>query len=118
MSNKNSRETENRLDELTNLVEKNTRTERHLEQHGDISSPQALSMAKGKQERRCEEINDLKQKILNDTNSKNDEIENTEKRYRYAEGYIDHNADNMNKSALENMEKKQENRRDTLNSLK
>ena len=53
---------ERRIDHLMNLVEKSTRTQRHLEEHSDISSssPENIQHAKEKQKERKEEINNLK----------------------------------------------------------
>ncbi|MDF2943499.1 MAG: hypothetical protein K0S01_2357 [Herbinix sp.] len=117
--NKQGLETERRIDHLENLVEKKTRTERHLEQHTDISSsPKNIEHAKQIQKERQWEIDHLKDKIANGDNSSNDYKENTEKRFLYTEGYLNHNADHMDKQTFNNAMEKQEHRKDQLNSLK
>ena len=59
-SNKTCSENERRVDHLINLVEKETRTERHLEQNSDISNPENIQHAKEVQKNREKEINNLK----------------------------------------------------------
>lgn len=58
MGNNNNREkkgveNEGRINHLVNLIEKSTRTQRHLEEHSDISnSPENIQHAKEIQEER------------------------------------------------------------------
>lgn len=124
MNNKSNKESqgleqERRIDHLANLVEKQTRTERHLEQHSDISSsPKNIEHAKQLQEERQQEIDNLKDKIVYGENSSNNYLENTEKRLQYTEGYINHNADHMEEKDLKNAKVKQEHRKDQIDSLK
>jgi len=116
---KQGTENERRIDHLENLVEKKTRTERHLEEHSDISSsPKNIEHAKELQKDREWEIDKLKNKIANGDNSSNDYKENTEKRYLYAKGYLEHNADHMDKQNFQNAMEKQEHRKEQLDSLK
>lgn len=110
-------EKENRIDELINLVEKNTRTERHLEQHSDISSPSSLDSAKEIQSVRKENIENLKNKIVYDDGGPTDERENLVKNMAFTAGYIENNADHMNDEQLKNMKEKQKNRKEKLNEL-
>lgn len=109
----------NKVNELENVIEKYTRTERHLEQHSDIANTESIEQAKEKQKEREEKIETLESKIINgEGGSKRTEAENLEKNIRYGEGYLNHNSENMNQHDLENLKDKQENRKDTLNSLK
>ena len=55
---------ERQLDNLTNLVENHTRTKRHLEQYSEIGDPYFKEMAREKQAKREENMNKLKQEIL------------------------------------------------------
>lgn len=112
-------ETERRIDHIANLVEKQTRTERHLEQHSDIaSSPENIEHAKQLQQDRQCEIEHLKDKIAYGENISNNYKENTEKRYRYTEGYLNNNSDHMDQEVYENAKQKQEHRREQLDTLK
>lgn len=119
MDNKKCRdiETENRIEELINAVENHTRTEIHLEQHSDISSPKQLSNAKHIQQVRAENIDNLKNKIVYNDGGPTNEKENIRKNIEFANGYIRHNKDHMNKQQVENMLEKQENRHQKLNEL-
>ncbi|HSQ33813.1 MAG TPA: hypothetical protein VLM81_02860, partial [Peptostreptococcaceae bacterium] len=63
MNNKNlgaEKDNSRRIDHLINLVDKHTRTERHLEQYSSISSPESLQKAKEVQQNRESEIKNLK----------------------------------------------------------
>lgn len=111
-------ENERRVDHLVNLVERETRTERHLEQNSDISDPDNIEHAKRVQQQRKEEIDNLKNIIVNGEHSNNNQAKNLEKRIEYTDGYLKHNADHMNKETLRSTVEKQEHRKDQLNSLK
>lgn len=50
---------ERQLDNLTNIVENHTRTKRHLEQYSEIGNPEYKEMAREKQEKREEQLNNL-----------------------------------------------------------
>jgi len=107
----------NRIEELENLVESHTRTERHLEEHSDISSPEKISEAREKQAEREDNIEILKNKIVSGQQTNSNESEGLEKNYTFANGYMDHNKENMDLEALENMKQKQQNRRDRMNGF-
>lgn len=112
-------ERERRVDHLVNLVEKQTRTERHLEEHSDISSsPENLEHAKQVNEERQNEINNLKNILAHGENYNNDYKENTEKRLLYSEGYLNHNAEHMDQETFQKAKEKQEHRKDQLDQLK
>lgn len=112
-------ERERRVDHLINLVEKKTRTERHLEEHSDISSSRKnIEHAKEINKEREEEIQNLKNILSHGENYNNNYKENTEKRLRYEEGYLNHNSDHMNKEQLRNAKEKQEHRKEQLDQLK
>lgn len=108
-------ENERRVDQLINLVENKTRTERHLEEHSDISdSRENIEHAKRVNKERENQIENLKNIIAYGENYKNDQKENTEKRLAYSEGYLNHNADHMDEDTLRNAKIKQENRKRQL----
>ncbi|GLC28829.1 hypothetical protein [Clostridium omnivorum] len=122
MTNKKQREdTENRVDELINLVERKTRTERHLEQHSDIGDPDRLDRPQELQDEREEQIHNLKNKIVygdSVNNDTNDQIENLERNYEFTEGYINHNSDHISSKDMNRIEEKQEHRREQMDILK
>ena len=99
----------NRLEVLENIVENHTRTERHLENHSDITSSKKLSEAIVKQCERESNIDSLEAKILN--NGKRDpnqitQINGLEKNYTFAKGYMENNKDHMNQESLRQHEQK------------
>ncbi len=112
-------ENERRVEHLCNLVEKKTRTERHLEEHSDISSsPGNINHAKELQRERQQEINNLKDILANGENAKNRQYENTQKRFLYAEGYLNHNAGRMDGEAFKNAKERQEHRKEQLDNMR
>ena len=116
---KKSVENERRVDHLVNLVEKQTRTERHLEEHSDISkSPENIEHAKQINEDRQNEIDNLKNILAHGENYNNDYKENTEKRFLYSEGYLNHNAQHMDDRSFKNAKAKQEHRKEQMDQLK
>jgi hypothetical protein len=124
MSTENTRdkkeiERERKVDHLINLVEKQTRTERHLEEHSDISSsPDNIEHAKRVNEERQDEIENLKNILSHGENYNNNYKENTEKRLLFSEGYLNHNADHMDQESFNNAKAKQEHRKEQLDQLK
>lgn len=113
-----NQETHNRINELENLVEKHTRSERHLEQYSHIGSPENIDHARQVQKEREEQINNLEDKIIYGDGGPTNQIENLERNLTFEEGYLDHNADTMNPKDKKNLENKIENQKDTLNRLK
>ncbi|MBQ2938273.1 MAG: hypothetical protein IJE05_05305 [Clostridia bacterium] len=107
------------LDNLINIVENHTRTERHLEQYSHIGNPENKENARKIQDIREEQINELKDKIkgANDKQTREEQLENVIKKYINAEGYIRNNEDNMSEEQLNNMEKKQDNREIQIQNL-
>lgn len=108
------------LDNLINLVENHTRTERHLEQYSHIGDKENKNHARKIQDVREDEIEDLKNKLdgNDDIQTKEQQLENLEQKYESTEGYIKNNKDTMNKQMLENIENKQEKRKIQINNLK
>lgn len=107
----------NRIEELENLVESHTRTERHLEEHSDISSPEKINEARRKQADREYNIEILEDKIETGVQTHSIESEGLVKNYTFTKGYMEHNGEHMDIHALENMKEKQQNRRDKMDGL-
>ena len=110
---------ERQLDNLINLVENHTRTERHLEQYSHIGNPENKENARKIQEIREEQIDNLKDKIQGneDKQSKEEQLENVIEKYLNTERSIRNNEDNMSEEQLNNMEKKQDNREIQIENL-
>lgn len=111
---------ERQLDNLINLVENHTRTERHLEQYSHIGDKSNKEHARKIQEIREEQIDDLREKLNGngDIQTREEQIENLEKRYELTQGYIKNNKEDMNAETLQNLEEKQQKRRIQLENLK
>ena len=108
------------LDNLINLVENHTRTERHLEQYSHIGNKDNKDHAREIQEVREEEIDDLRNKLdgSDDIQTKEEQLENLEQKYESTKGYINKNKNTINKQKLEKMKNKQEQRRIQIDNLK
>lgn len=117
--NNNIEKKDKQLDNLINLVEKHTRTKRHLEQYSHIGNPKNKENARRIQDVREEQIEDLKDKIIgiNDVQTKEKQLENVIEKYINAQGYIRNNEENMSEEQLNNMEKKQDNREIQIENL-
>ncbi|MBQ9313569.1 MAG: hypothetical protein IJ220_00980 [Clostridia bacterium] len=110
---------ERQLDDLINTVERHTRTERHLEQYSHIGDQYYKDEARKKQSVREKQIVDLKDNILGNTNklTNQEQFENLVDNYEASEGYMRSNFKNMDDEQLNNMEKKQANRRIQMQNM-
>ncbi|MBU5591986.1 hypothetical protein KQI89_09415 [Clostridium sp. MSJ-4] len=108
---------ENKVEQLIDLVEKHTRTERHLEQHSDIASPENIANAEKIQEFREDEIATLKDNIANSGESYDEQLNNLKDNYSKAETYIAYNQDTMSSQDLESAKEKQRHRKEQINIL-
>lgn len=119
-NNNKGTENERRINHLVNLVERSTRTQRHLEEHSDISSSQKnIEHAKNIQKERKDQIDNLKNIIAyGDDYNREKHIKNTEKRFLYTEGYLNNNADRMDNETFKNAKEKQEHRKEQMNSYR
>ena len=115
-SNKKDRQ----IDNLINLVENHTRTERHLEQYSHIGNKDNKEHARQIQDIREEQIDDLRNKLNGngDIQTREEQIENLEDKYENTQEYLEHNKETMNPQDLQNLENKQEKRKIQLDNLK
>ena len=114
----NNDKKEKQLENLVNLVEKHTRTERHLEQYSNIGSREGKERARDKQDVREEEIDKLKNKIVSDnTESKTEQVQNLSNNYKGAQIYMEENYEKMPEERLKNMQNRQQHRKDQLENL-
>lgn len=112
MNEDKNKKKERQLDNLTNLVENHTRTERHLEQYSEIGNKENKDNAREKQEVREHEIQNLKANIIKDGNETTEEqINNIAENYKSTQRYMEDNYGRIPEDRWENMEKKQENRK-------
>ena len=104
------------LENLENLVENHTRTQRHLEQYSEIGNPENRDNARKLQTVREAEIKTLENKIKGEDEkiSPEQHLENLKEKYYSSEGYIQKNKDNMNGEMLRNMQEKQQHREEQI----
>ena len=110
---------ERQLENLENLVENHTRTQRHLEQYSHIGSKENKDNAREKQDIRERQILELENKILGlDSNEiPGVQLENLKERYTSIQGYLDNNKDKMPQDVLEQLEEKQKHRLEQIANL-
>jgi len=108
---------ERRIEELLNINERYVRTERHLEQHSDISDPESIRQSRELQEERLKQMENLKNIIAYGKHEQEDQVDNLKRNIEYTDGYLRHNADKMDEETLEKTLEKQEHRREQLDFL-
>lgn len=108
---------ERRIDELMKISNRYVRTERHLEQHSDISDPENLEHSEQIQKERLAQMENLKNIVAYGKHEQNDQEENTRKRLEYTDGYLNHNTNHMDKETLEKTMEKQEHRKEQLDFM-
>lgn len=112
MNNDKNKKKERQLDNLTNLVENHTRTERHLEQYSEIGRKENKDNARKLQGVRENEIQNLKTNIIKDGfETTEEQINNIAENYKNTQRYMEDNYERIPEDRWENMEKKQENRK-------
>lgn len=107
------------LENLENLVENYTRTQRHLEQYSEIGNPENKENARKVQKVREEEIKNLETQIKGENTriTPEEHLENVKEKYYNAEGYIENNKDSMNEDMLRNLQEKQQHREEQIRCL-
>ncbi len=105
------------VDNLMNLVERHTRTERHLEQYSEIGRKEDKERAREKQNIREEEMQNLKSKIVNPNETKIEQAQNLVDNYKRTQSYMEDNYEKISKERLDNMQEKQDNRREQMENL-
>ena len=114
----NNEQKERQVENLVNLVERHTRTERHLEQYSDIGSKEGKERAREKQDVREAEMDNLKDKIVsNNTESKIEQVKNLADNYKGAQIYMEENYEKMSDERLENMQNRQQHRKEQIENL-
>ncbi len=114
----NNEQKERQLENLVNLVENHTRSQRHLEQYSHIGSKESKERARDKQDIREEEIDKLKNKIvLNNNASKIEQVQNLADNYKGAQIYMEENYEKMSEDRLRNMQNRQQHRKDQIENL-
>lgn len=107
------------LKNLENLVERHTRTQRHLEQYSEIGNPENKENARKIQQIREEQIAELESKIKDEDKfiSPEEHLQNLKENYENTQGYIENNRDSMDEQMLKNLQEKQQHREEQINFL-
>ena len=107
------------LNNLENLVENHTRTERHLEQYSEIRIKKNKENAREKQTVREHEINNLESKILGEGESISieEQINNISENFNRTHRYMEENYEKIPQENWDNLNKKQDNRIEQTENL-
>lgn len=102
---------ERKVENLIDLVENHTRTERHLEQYSHIGDPKYKEMAREKQAVREAQIDSLKDQLTNEHPriSTEEHFENLKDNYEKSINYLENNYRNMSQEQIDNMIQRQAN---------
>jgi len=109
-----------KIDNLINLVENHTRTERHLEQYSNIGKPEFKKQARDKQDIREKQIDELKYQLCGSEKcapTAKEQIEDIKENYELGKQYYERYKENMSEEDLQNLQRKQENRKTNLQNL-
>lgn len=119
MENSDQNKKDRQLDNLINLVENHTRTERHLEQYSNIGDKDNKKHAREIQDIREEQIEDLKNKLngQNDTQTPDEQLCNLKEKYLKTNEYIRNNRETMTDDMLQHMGDKQHKRKNQIDNL-
>lgn len=107
-----------RINQLTDVIERYVRTERHLEQHSDIAELETLKRTLKIQEVRENQIEHLKELIVQGKHCNGNERHNLERNFFYTSRYLDHNSGRMDEFTLEKTMEKQHHRKDQLSFVR
>ena len=91
---------ERRIEELLDINNRYVRTQRHLEEHSDISDPDNLRHALKIQEERENRMDNLKNIIAYGKHEEVDERENLKRNLEFSDGYLENNASRMDDETL------------------
>ncbi len=107
------------LENLENLVERHTRTQRHLEQYSEIGNPENKENARKVQQVREEQIEELESKIKDEDKiiSPEEHLQNLKENYENTQGYIQKNRASIDEQMLRNLQEKQQHREEQINFL-
>lgn len=119
MGTHNQDKKDRQLDNLINLVENHTRTERHLEQYSNIGSKDNKKHARDVQDDREEQIDILKNKLNgnNDIQTPDEQLVNLKEKYLKTNDYIRNNRETMTDDMLQHMGDKQQKRKNQIDNL-
>ena len=110
---------ERKIENLIDLVENHTRTERHLEQYSHIGDPKFKDMAREKQAVREAQIDSLKDQLTNEHPkiSTEQHFENLKDNYEKSINYLENNYRNMSQEQIDNMIQKQFNQEKQIEQM-
>lgn len=114
--NNDNEKKEQQLENLENLVENHTRTERHLEQYSHIGNPENKEHAREIQKIREQQIYELENKLKDEDKyiTPEEHLQNLKENYENTKNYIENNLDSIDEQMLQNLREKQQHRREQI----
>lgn len=111
------KDNEKRIDALLEINNRYVRTERHLEQHANISELDQLKHSIKLQEEREKEMENIKNIIVYGKHDEVTQKDNLKKNIEFTEHYLQHNASSLDETTLQKTKEKQEHRKEQLKYL-
>ncbi|MDF2522941.1 MAG: hypothetical protein K0R31_582 [Clostridiales bacterium] len=108
---------ERRIEALLEINNKYVRTERHMEQHSDITKLDHLKHSMKVQEERKNEMENLKNIIVHGRHEEVDDQQNIKRNLEFTDHYLQHHSDHMDEETRKKTEEKQEHRKEQLEFL-
>ena len=108
---------ERRIEALLDINNRYIRTERHLEQHSEISRLDQLKHSLKIQQEREARMENLKNIIANGQHDEVDERQNIKRNLEFTDHYLQHHSGHMDEYTLQKSREKQEHRREQLKFL-
>jgi hypothetical protein len=108
---------EKRIDSLMKISNRYVRTQRHLEQHSDITNLDNLKHSLKVQEEREDRMENLKNIIIHGKHEEIDDRANVKKHLEFTNHYLQHHAGHMDETTLKKTMEKQEHRKEQLEFL-
>ncbi|MCX7923207.1 MAG: hypothetical protein N3B21_14545 [Clostridia bacterium] len=108
---------ERRIEAMLEINDKYIRTQRHLEQHSDITNLDNLKHSLEVQHEREERMENLKNIIAYGIHEEVDERKNLKRNLEFTDHYLQHHAAHMDEDTLNRTMEKQEHRREQLKFL-
>ena len=108
---------ERRVEALLEINDKYVRTERHMEQHSDISRIDQIKHSLKVQEEREAQMENLKNIIVNRQHEEVDDRQNTKRNLEFTDHYLQHHSAHMDEGTRNKTLEKQEHRKEQLENL-
>ena len=116
MENHEKERKDRQLQNLENLVENHTRTQRHLEQYSEIGSEENKDNARKIQKIREEQIKTLESQLKDEDKyiPAEEHLKNVKENYYETQNYMENNKESIDEEMLKNLQERQQHREEQI----